>query len=116
MTFKQLSFDDWLHNRRWCGKHRRHDCPCGRKPNPQQTQSFESAILAVMQLRAGGRVPVSSQWIAIQLLIEYDIDRTRRTVLYHLKAMETRGVVVKAGCCGEYKLVNFQVQGNSRLG
>lgn len=120
MTFQQLSFEDWLSNQRWCNKHHRHNCPCGRKPNPQFHASFESQIIAVMRLYADGRVPVSSQWIAIQLLIEYGIERTERTVRNHLHTMAKKGDVVFHGRLRGWEiknanLVNFQNVANPRL-
>ena len=98
----QLSFDDYLARHRWCGKHRRLDCNCGRKR--QDFRELEEAIIQVMRYRASGRVAVSSEWIAIQLLIDYGIDRTGRSVRYQLSRMRDAGKVIQAGNRGEYKI------------
>lgn len=97
----QLSFDDYLAKHRWCGKHRCMDCRCGRK-----RQEIDEQILLVMRQRASGRVAVSSEWIAIQLLIEYGIERTGRTVRYALMRMRDAGKVIQAGSKGEYRIAH----------
>lgn len=100
MTFKQLSFDDWLQNQpQTLPQHRR-----GRKADVAYRQSIEAQIIGVMRLRANGRVCVSSNWIAIQLLVEHGIDRTGRMIRYHLKRMEQAGLVVAEGNRGGYRL------------
>jgi hypothetical protein len=100
----QLSLDDYLARHKWCNRHRRLDCRCGHKPKAGYRAAIDSKILDVMRLRANGRVAVSSEWISIQLLIEHEIDITSRAIRDHLKAMATRGFVIKEGYCGGYKL------------
>lgn len=93
--------DDYLAQHKWCSRHRRMDCTCGRK-----RQEIEEQILLVMRQQASGRVAVSSEWIAIQLLIDYGIDRTGRTVRYTLTRMREAGKVIQSGSKGEYRIAH----------
>jgi hypothetical protein len=98
----QLSLDEYLARHKWCARHRRLDCKCGR--TPQDFSDFEALILRVMRYKASGRAPVTPMWISIQLLIEYGIDLTDRTIRNHMRRMMQQGKVVHVGHLSGYRL------------
>lgn len=105
----QLSLDDYLAQHKWC-KNPRHmvhckDCKCGR--TPQDFSDLEEKIMRVMRYQASGRSPVLPAWISIQLLIDFNIDLTERTIRNHMHRMADRGKVVRAGYRAGYRLASM---------
>lgn len=101
----QLSLDDYLTQHKWCRNPRhihRKDCKCGR--TPQDFSDLEEKIMCVMRYQCSGRSPVSPVWISIQLLIDFDIDLTERTIRNHMHRMADRGKVVREGYRAGYRL------------
>jgi hypothetical protein len=104
----QLTLDDYLAQHKWCKNPRhihRKDCRCGR--TPQDFSDLEEKIMSVMHYQASGRIPVSPVWISIQLLIDFNIDLTERTIRNHMHRMADSGKVARAGYRAGYRLASI---------
>jgi DNA-binding transcriptional ArsR family regulator len=106
VPINQLSLDAYLAQHKWCVRHRRLDCRCGR--THKDFSDFEALILQVMCYRAAGRVPATVTWISIQLLIEYGINLTERTIRNHMYRLTEKGKVIHVGWGLGYQLAAIQ--------
>lgn len=96
----QLEPSPRLH--RYCNRHHRYNCRCGRKCNDYT--ALDEQIVSVLRTSAGGRVPVSTIYVQARLSAFYDIFRSERQLRRDLNRLVQKQCVVRQGERGGWYL------------